>query len=400
MPAGIIHECTRLMRRFLWGGSDVERKIAWVKWSDVCKLKAFGGLGIKDLATFNKALIGKWRWRFVTEPNSFWCRVIKSQLADGRCASPWWRDVLSLCSDDNWFDLGIKKSLGEGDATRFWLEDWLGSGHLEGRFHRLYNLSQNKYATVKEVGEWRQGIWEWKFTWRRGLRGRELGWLDILLNTINIGCLREGRPDRWLWEPGEEGVYSVNSAYSFLQVSDSVDSDIDFQSIWNGFAPSKVKAFVWRMLLNRIPTKVDLRRRSAIPAAANLLCSLCNIEEESCDHLFCTCARSLDVWLAVHRWFGFVTAVPSSSKSLFSQFSFLARNKKQRLAEMTVWMASCWSLWLMRNSIIFSDGVWDDDFVLDLIQVRSWYWIKEKVRGFYYSLFEWKTSPLICLSSV
>ncbi|XP_057425637.1 uncharacterized protein LOC130719002 [Lotus japonicus] len=278
-------------------------------------------------------------------------------------------NMITSKEEDNWFDLGIKKSLGEGDATRFWLEDWLGSGHLEGRFHRLYNLSQNKYATVKEVGEWRQGIWEWKFTWRRGLRGRELGWLDILLNTINIGCLREGRPDRWLWEPGEEGVYSV-------------------------------KAFVWRMLLNRIPTKVDLRRRSAIPAAANLLCSLCNIEEESCDHLFCTCARSLDVWLAVHRWFGFVTAVPSSSKSLFSQFSFLARNKKQRLAEMTVWMASCWSLWLMRNSIIFSDGVWDDDFVLDLIQVRSWYWIKEKVRGFYYSLFEWKTSPLICLSSV
>lgn len=70
--------CTRLMRKSLWGGSDVNGKIAWVKWDDVCKPKESGGLGIKDLFIFNKALIGKWRWRYLNEPNSLWCRVIKS----------------------------------------------------------------------------------------------------------------------------------------------------------------------------------------------------------------------------------------------------------------------------------------------------------------------------------
>ncbi|XP_057426355.1 uncharacterized protein LOC130719764 [Lotus japonicus] len=124
-------------------------------------------------------------------------------------------------------------------------------------------------------------------------------------------------------------------------VSDLGVSDIDFQSTWSAFAPSKVKAFAWRMLLNRIPTKVNLRRRGVIPAEVDVFCPFCNRIEECCDHLFCTCSRSFDVWNAVYRWLGFETVLPSSSESLFSQFSFVGRNKKQRLAEVTVWMASC-----------------------------------------------------------
>ncbi|XP_057452847.1 uncharacterized protein LOC130744703 [Lotus japonicus] len=260
--------------------------------------------------------------------------------------------------------------------------------------------TQTLYAIVKELGEWRYGRWEWNFKWRRALRGREELWFDTLLNIINNGSLQDGRPDRWLWEPGEEGAYSVNSAYSFLQVSDLGVSDIDFQSIWSAFAPSKVKAFAWCMLLNRIPTKANLRRRGVIPAEGDVLCPFCNRIEECCDHLFCTCSRSFDVWNAVYRWLGFETVLPASSESLFSQFSFVGRNKKQRLAEITVWMASCWSLWITRNSVIFKDGVWDGGLVVELIQVRTWHWLKEKVREFHYSLYEWKSNPIICLSSL
>lgn len=61
MPNGIISKCENLMRSFLWGGYEGEKKIAWVKWSLVCRPKEEGGLGVRNLGLFNKALLGKWR---------------------------------------------------------------------------------------------------------------------------------------------------------------------------------------------------------------------------------------------------------------------------------------------------------------------------------------------------
>lgn len=40
-----------------------------------------------------------------------------------------------------------------------------------------------------------------------------------------------------------------------------------------------------------------------------------------------------------------------------------------------------WSLWIMRNAIVFKDGALDIVFILDSIQVRSWHWIKTKEVG-------------------
>lgn len=34
--------------RFLWGGSDENKKCSWVCWDDLCKSKEEGGLGVKN----------------------------------------------------------------------------------------------------------------------------------------------------------------------------------------------------------------------------------------------------------------------------------------------------------------------------------------------------------------
>ena len=66
----------KIQRDFLWGGGALVNKPHLLSWSVVCLDKVKGGLGFKNLSTFNKALLGKWSWRFVTEREPLWKRVI------------------------------------------------------------------------------------------------------------------------------------------------------------------------------------------------------------------------------------------------------------------------------------------------------------------------------------
>ena len=101
----VADKLVQIQRRFLWGGGLDQKKIAWVEWETVCLPKEKGGLGIKDIRTFNKALLEKWRWNMLQQNTKLWARILDSKyggwrsIAEGRRAnneSIWWQDLMAV----------------------------------------------------------------------------------------------------------------------------------------------------------------------------------------------------------------------------------------------------------------------------------------------------------------
>ena len=74
----------------------------WIRWEKVCLPKERGGLGIKDINTFNMALLGKWKWHLLQNQGELWAKVLESRYGgwrgledEARAAneSTWWRDL-------------------------------------------------------------------------------------------------------------------------------------------------------------------------------------------------------------------------------------------------------------------------------------------------------------------
>ncbi|GAU49947.1 hypothetical protein TSUD_408420 [Trifolium subterraneum] len=286
MPVKIWKQIVKLQRQFLWGGTIRERKIPWVNWTNVCKPKVDEWLGIRDLMAVNLALLGKWRWRLLSGGQGIWRDILLSRysslypsphlggrLVGFRGTSTWWRDV-SLLGDttdstSDWFSEGIGKKVGDGLMTSFWFETWIGDTPLKVQYQRLFQVLEQITSKVGEMGTWVDGEWVWDLKWRRVLFVWEVDLLDDLMRTLNSIQITNAN-DNWFWKHDANGIFSVKSAYSVVELDSRVDVAMPevpsfiLAKVWKSWAPSKVIVFSWKLLQNRIPSRPNLFRRKVV----------------------------------------------------------------------------------------------------------------------------------------
>lgn len=169
MWVGVWKKLVRLQREFLWGGCSDRKKIPWVRWSEVCKPNDEGGLGVKDLRSFNLILLGKWRWRLLVGNSSIWQDVlvarygqavastpVLSSLTIPSFASSWWKDICRMGMEsgswDDWFNNNTVRRVGNGFSTSFWHDTWVELFLLVGLFPRLFLVSNRQEACVGDFG--------------------------------------------------------------------------------------------------------------------------------------------------------------------------------------------------------------------------------------------------------
>ncbi|GAU13955.1 hypothetical protein TSUD_262820 [Trifolium subterraneum] len=157
--------------------------------------------------------------------------------------------------------------------------------------------------------------------------------------------------------PDPDGVFSVNSSYKLLVdelgLEDELDDEVRmvFGRIWESPAPSKVIAFSWQLLYDRIPTRKNLESRGLSIADMPWECVVITITNDG----------------VIRKGF------------------------------LMIWHATLWSLWKARNNSIFGNGFLSPKDIVEDIKVSSWKWSMARMNLSPFMFYEWNWDPGNCL---
>ena len=84
IPKAVAMRLEHIQRNFLWGSSVKCFKYPLMAWEKVCLPCELGGLGIRNLVSFNQALLGKWLCRNDHKTTHLWRRVIAMKYGEGK----------------------------------------------------------------------------------------------------------------------------------------------------------------------------------------------------------------------------------------------------------------------------------------------------------------------------
>jgi hypothetical protein len=155
-----------MRKRFFWKGAGHEGGFMQpIKWSCICRPKEIGGLGIKALKEFNKALLLKWAIRILDGKEGLMEDLIRDcyggsnsslQRLQPKKPSPFWRSVISAVTC-YWHLLQPK--LRDGRGFSLWNEHWFDLGLLKEVYLRVYDAATDKEATVSSLWSQEEGCW-------------------------------------------------------------------------------------------------------------------------------------------------------------------------------------------------------------------------------------------------
>ncbi|GLT47960.1 hypothetical protein SLA2020_216110 [Shorea laevis] len=410
LPKGVIKLLDKIRRDFLWGGGEERNKIRWVKWDTVCKSKKEGGLGVRDLRTFNLALMGKWWGRLATSKECVLWRVLEAKygnighnwvswVSEGRnIGSLWWRDVCNINqvgSKKGWLENGFRLVVGEGKKVRFWRDLWAGDEVLANKYSRLFWLSTGQNNNISQMGCWKNGNWTWAFRWRRKLFTWEENQLLDLKTTIEAINLQQGKIDQWTWIYDKKGLYTAKSGYLLLKQHLGNVDGWPYNKLWIPSIPSKVSAFIWQTLQDKIATKWNLFRRGILNNN-QLKCCFCDGQEDT-NHLFLHCNFASKIWNLCLQWWGIASITAKEILEAFKQQFSLFKERSTTEGWITLWCSVLWAIWLARNEMIFRNRKANEVTVMELAQIRAFHWIsgKSKLRRFDFN--DWKLEPMLSM---
>ena len=146
-----------------------------------------------------------------------------------------------------------------------------------------------------------------------------------------------------------------------------------FSKVWQGLAPPKAELLTWFVLLGRLNIK-DRFCRLNILIGSDDKCIFCNEHCETLNHLFLSCYFSWRVWNVVVDQWGYYIALPNDPVLAFDSWLGVRYRRSLRKQWIIWFFTLIWSLWDLRNRVIFQNGaVLLEPFILQVLdRGRTW----------------------------
>ena len=339
IPNEIIKQVDKRRRSFLWAG-DKETSSAWclVAWQNVCTTKDLGGLGIKDFGVQNVCLLLHLIHRLHNPTQSAWAQWIRDRadLANMKCSSmgnhwdllssilPLYQAITTVC-------------VGDGRATSFWKDVWIGDDALADRFPRLFTHCTNKELSVRQMLD--DGL-SHSFVNRLSPQASdELSQLCAITDDVVLSDQPDTRNSQFSKGPGKLDSTAI---YAMLKAQGQ-QSDPASTFIWENAAPPRVQLFAWLLVRGRVHCRLNLFRKHVVDSPG---CTVCGAAQESADHIIFSCPFASEFWSAL----GVGDAHLHHTDDLVCGPDIPGLPSDQRN---TFVILCCWQLWKRRNGFIF-----------------------------------------------
>ncbi|KAL0010668.1 hypothetical protein SO802_005776 [Lithocarpus litseifolius] len=316
----------------------------------MCTPKKDGGLGFRDLKTFNLALLSKQGCRIYTNTHSLVHRVFKARYfmngdflhAElGRQPSYAWRSIMAA---KHIVHAGHRWQVGDGTTVRIWKDRWIPKPSTFCPISQQNTLPLE--STISELIDEDTGEWNATLI-------KQIFIPDEARTILSMPRSHRRANDRIIWAYTPKGNFTVNSAYKVAwAISPSVAMDEVsnpyakrqfWRTIWNLDIPNKLKTFTWKACRDILPTKSNLCHRGVLD---NATCETCGLTAEISGHLFWDCIGAREVWTATGIAFD-TNGVHFSEFVDFLWYLLFVQRMDLKLIELTITVA--WCMWYNRN---------------------------------------------------
>jgi len=340
LPQGTIEELDKRRRAFLWSGeSSTSGAQCLVAWKRAYLPKEHGGLGVKDLKTFNQCLLLKLLHRLHHPGDSAWAKWVKNQITvaslAGNIEGAHWDSLKELLPT---YRAITTTQVGNGISTSFWFDNWLQAGQLAQTFPALHSHATCAIASVADVLA--QPIRAHFVTRLSRAAAAELAALEELLDDVHLSA----DPDNRLCPlAAKDNILRAGPVYATAMHA-RADADCPFYKfVWINHAPPRVRFFAWLLVQGKIQCKTNLLLKNIVDDAE---CELCHMDVESPDHLILHCPTATQFWTVLG-----ITIPPTASVSCMWE---LPRPDHIPAPSYHTFLLLCaWQLWKHRHDVVF-----------------------------------------------